>query len=72
VALFVISPFFFIYNILAYYISIFLAFLVLFFIGMLHGKLSKENLIIAGIKMIIVGIICSGIIFLIEKLRGVY
>ncbi|MBA3064030.1 hypothetical protein FP803_01190 [Candidatus Woesearchaeota archaeon] len=67
VALFIILPFLFTPNLkIAYYISIVLAFSVLFFIGVFLGKLNKENLIWAGFKMMLVGIICATIIFLVQ------
>jgi len=67
VALFIILPFLFTPNLkIAYYISIILAFSVLFFIGAFLGKLNKENLILAGFKMILIGIICAAIIFLVQ------
>ncbi len=67
VALFIMLPFFVIANLkIAYYISIAFAFLVLFFIGALFGKLNKENLVLAGFRMIFVGIICATIIFLVQ------
>jgi len=67
VALFIILPFIFIANLkMAYYISIVLAFSVLFFIGAFLGKLNKENLVLAGFRMIFVGIICATIIFLVQ------
>ena len=73
VGIVILSPFFisFLDIRMAYYFSIGLAFLVLFLIGFFLGKISKENLFKAGIKMIIVGIVCAVVIFLIEKLRGV-
>jgi predicted membrane protein (TIGR00267 family) len=68
VALIIILPFLLDINLkIAYYISIVLAFFVLFLIGALLGRLSKERLIISGLKMILVGIVCSIIIFLVEK-----
>ncbi len=71
VALLIISPFFLTFNLkMAYYMAIAIAFLVLFFIGTMLGKLSRENFIISGLKMIIVGVVCSIIIFLVEKFTG--
>lgn len=67
VALFIMLPFFIIVNLkIAYYLSIAFSFLVLFFIGALFGKLNKENLVLAGFRMIFVGIICATIIFLVQ------
>ena len=52
----------------AYQFSILLSFVILFLTGMFLGKISKENLMLAGVKMIIVGIICAAIIFLVGKI----
>lgn len=72
VAMLIISPFFFTISLgMAYYISIIIAFFVLFLIGTMLGKLSRENLIISGLKMIFVGIVCSIIIFLVEKFTAI-
>src|SRR3989344_1666910 len=67
-ALIIISPFFFSFIDIkiAYYIAISLAFLILFLLGVFLGKISKSNLIVYGIKLILAGIVCSIIIFLIE------
>lgn len=72
VAMLIISPFFFTISLrVTYYISIIIAFFVLFLIGTMLGKLSRENLIISGLKMIFVGIVCSIIIFLVEKFTAI-
>src|SRR3989344_5199120 len=65
--LIIISPFFFSFIDIkiAYYIAISLAFLILFLLGVFLGKISKSNLIVYGIKLILAGIVCSIIIFLI-------
>ena len=52
----------------AYQFSILLSFIFLFITGMFLGKISRENLVLAGVKMIIVGIICAAIIFLVGKI----
>ena len=52
----------------AYYYSLALSFFMLFIIGTYLGKISKENLLKSGIKMVAVGIICVVIIFLFELL----
>ena len=52
----------------AYQLSIILSFVTLFLTGMFLGKISKENLILAGLKMIIIGVICAAIIFLVGKI----
>jgi len=66
-ALIIIMPFLLpIHMKTAYFISICLAFLVLFLIGIFLGNISKSNLFIAGIKLLLAGIICSVIIYIIE------
>ncbi|MFH0831495.1 MAG: hypothetical protein V1886_01350 [archaeon] len=68
VAMFIILPFILKMGImLSYSIAFALSFFVLFWIGAFLGRLGKENLILSGAKMILVGIICSIIIFLVER-----
>src|SRR3989338_7367322 len=73
-ALIIISPFFFSFIDIkiAYYIAISLAFLILFLLGVFLGKISKSNLIVYGIKLILAGIVCSIIIFLIEHVGALF
>lgn len=52
----------------AYQIAIMISFLLLFLTGMFLGRISKENLIRAGMRMVLSGIVCVVLIFLIEKL----
>jgi predicted membrane protein (TIGR00267 family) len=52
----------------AYLFSIIAAFVILFLIGVFLGKISKENLFKTGVKMIITGVICAILIFLVDKL----
>ena len=66
-ALIIISPFFFINIELAYYVSIGIAFFILFLLGVFLGKIGKSNLIISGLKFLSAGIVCSIILFLIEN-----
>lgn len=69
-ALIIISPFFFFSSISsAYYTAIALAFLILFLIGMFLGSISKNNLFLSGIKILLAGLICSIIILIIEYKR---
>lgn len=49
---------------LATYISIGLTFLMLFGLGVFLGKISKRNVILHGMKMLLTGLIMAGIIFL--------
>lgn len=64
-ALFVLIPFFVLPIGIAYYLSIGLAFFLLFLLGMFLGKISKENMIMSGIKMAIAGIIAIALTLLI-------
>lgn len=62
-ALIVLTPFFFskffnnIENV--YYASGCIAFTILFLVGTFLGKISKENLIKTGLKMVLAGIVCA-------------
>ncbi|MEM3374636.1 MAG: hypothetical protein QXE31_05450 [Candidatus Woesearchaeota archaeon] len=62
-----ISPFFFI-NLIgintAYYFAIGIAFALLLVIGSFLGHISKENIVIWGLKMVLAGIVCTGLIIL--------
>lgn len=69
--LIIILPFFLVSNVLvAYYTSMTIAFLMLFFVGMFLGKINKikGNMLYSGVRMLIVGVICVIILFLIGKL----
>lgn len=52
----------------AYYSSIALALLALFGLGIFLGKLSQRNMFLSGMKTVVAGIICIGIIYLLELL----
>jgi len=68
-AVIIISPFLFNLSItISYYISFLLSFMILFLTGMFLGKVSKENLFLSGAKLILVGVICTIIILLVERL----
>jgi predicted membrane protein (TIGR00267 family) len=63
----VLMPFFlsgFFDIMLTYYISIGIAFLILFSLGMFLGKISKENMIKMGLKMVLAGIVSAALGFL--------
>lgn len=65
----IITPFFLGVNInLAYYASIAISFFILFLVGMFLGSITREGLVLSGIRMLVVGMICAIIIFLIEKI----
>lgn len=51
-----------------YLMSIITAFVVLFLLGAFLGRISKDNIYKMGIKMVITGVVCAVIIFLVEKL----
>jgi len=57
-ALFVLIPFFVVSITMAYYIAIALAFLLIFVLGMFLGKISRENIILSGLRMTVAGIVC--------------
>lgn len=52
----------------AYYSSLAISFFFLFAIGAYLGRVSKENILKAGIKMTLVGVICAIVIYAAEKL----
>ena len=53
----VIMPFILLPISIAYYASFVIAFVLLFLLGIFLGKISKENLILSGIKMLFAGIV---------------
>ena len=64
-SLFLLSPFFFLNIADAYYVSFALAIAVFFGLGAFLGKISKENVFLTGIKLVLAGLLCMFIIFLI-------
>jgi predicted membrane protein (TIGR00267 family) len=52
----------------AYYASIAMALLALFGLGIYLGRISKQNLIISGIKTCVAGLICITLSYLMEQL----
>jgi len=54
----------------AYYSSFAVCAVLLFFVGLFLGKISKENLFRAGLKMLLAGLVCAAIILAVEKLRA--
>lgn len=70
-ALLVVLPFFlaslFPSVMYAYYAAIGMALLALFGLGIYLGNISKENLILSGIRTTIAGIVCIGLTYLIEQ-----
>ena len=71
-ALLVVMPFFLVQLlpsvVYAYYASIGMAMLSLFALGIYLGRISKQNLIISGVKTCIAGVICIALSYLIERL----
>ncbi len=67
-AIFILSPFLFFSAMLSikqmYILSISIAFISLFLIGVFLGKISKENVVKTGIIMIFAGVMSAGISFL--------
>ncbi|MFH0836755.1 MAG: hypothetical protein V1870_01370 [Candidatus Aenigmatarchaeota archaeon] len=63
-AILVILPFFLLPTILAYYTAFAISFVILFLLGTFLGNISKENLILAGLKMTLAGIAITLIILL--------
>lgn len=63
-SLLVISPFFFVHFITedqAFYLAIILSLTALFGLGLFLGKISKQNLLVSGLKMLLIGMLAVGI-----------
>ena len=73
-ALLVVLPFFFASMLpsvtYAYYISIGMALLSLFALGIYLGNISGENVVISGIKTAIAGVTCMALSYFLEQLAG--
>jgi predicted membrane protein (TIGR00267 family) len=73
-ALVVLLPFFFTALladiVFSYYVSLGMALVVLFALGAFLGKVSKESLIISGLKMIGAGLVCILLTYILDKVRG--
>jgi predicted membrane protein (TIGR00267 family) len=73
-ALVVLLPFFFSGMladiVLSYYASLGMALVVLFALGAFLGRVSKENLIISGLKMIGAGLVSILLTYILDKVRG--
>lgn len=71
-ALVVVAPFFFASLLpsvtYAYYASIAMALLALFALGLYLGRISRENLILSGIKTSVAGVICMALAYFLERL----
>lgn len=67
--IFIITPFLINIQIInAYLFSIIIAFLVLFCLGFFLGKITLQNTIRSGIKMLVMGALCAIIIFFVGKI----
>ncbi|MFH1393687.1 MAG: hypothetical protein ABII71_05275 [Candidatus Micrarchaeota archaeon] len=70
-SMFILLPFFF-FSVadvhLAYQVSMCLALVVFFLLGMFLGRISKESLFFTGIKLVMAGLVCMLFIFLLEGL----
>ncbi|MCK4521436.1 MAG: hypothetical protein KAU20_02595 [Nanoarchaeota archaeon] len=63
----ILIPFFIIPKITlvtAYYSAFAIAFIELFFLGIFLGKVSKESTLLYGLKMLVAGVVCAVIIYL--------
>jgi len=71
-ALLVVTPFFFAPLLpsvaYAYYSAIGVALLALFGLGIYLGRISRQNLILSGVKTTIVGLICIALSYFLEQL----
>ena len=71
-ALLVVTPFFFAPLLpsvaYAYYSAIGVALLALFGLGIYLGRISRQNLILSGVKTTVVGVICIALTYLLEQL----
>jgi len=75
-ALIMTSPFIFSaslgFNVVyAYYASFIFASLILFFLGTFLGKISRQKILSSGLKMIMAGVVCAIILYLIQKRFGI-
>jgi predicted membrane protein (TIGR00267 family) len=73
-ALLVVAPFFFAPLLpsiaYAYYASIGMALLALFGLGIYLGRLSRESLILSGIRTSVAGVVCMALSYFLEQLAG--
>jgi predicted membrane protein (TIGR00267 family) len=73
-ALVVLLPFFFgallADIVFSYYVSLGMALAVLFALGAFLGRVSKESLIISGLKMIGAGLVSILLTYILDKIRG--
>jgi predicted membrane protein (TIGR00267 family) len=71
-AIIIMLPFFFIGALgavnMAYYVSFGISIVVLACLGLFLGHISSESLIKSAMKMITAGVVCAGVLFIIETL----
>ena len=63
-----VLPFLFLDKQMAMIVAILITLLILFILGIFIGKISKENLVISGFKMVIGGLLVAIISFIIEQI----
>ncbi|WP_456471570.1 TIGR00267 family protein [Methanocaldococcus sp.] len=63
-----VLPFFFFKVDIALYLAIGITILILFILGIFIGKISKENIYLSGLKMVVGALIVSALCFMIEKI----
>ncbi len=69
VSLVIIVPFFLgLSPLLAFYISLSIALILLFLMGLYLGKISKEHIILSAIRMVAIGILCIFLMLLVKPL----
>lgn len=55
----ILSPFLLFPLESAYFFAFLLCFMIFFFLGAFLGKIAGENLILSGLKMVVIGLICA-------------
>ncbi len=63
-----VIPFLFSYSYLSFLLSIIIGFLLLFITGLVMGKISKQNVIVSGLRMVFAGLIT----FIITYFLGIH
>ncbi len=62
-----VIPFLFIEPATALIVSIIIVLLLLFGLGVYVGKVSRDNMILSGIKLVVFGIITAGMVFVLQN-----
>jgi predicted membrane protein (TIGR00267 family) len=72
IAMSIMMPFFILDKIkFAYCTSAVIAVIFLFVIGAFLGNVSKKSIILSGIKMIFAGVVCTTLLFILERFFGI-